>query len=102
MDSDDEAGWGLMYKIITGSEWSHPTRRSISTYNKYYLYQHGGKSYHLGYDIHPFDQKNTRDDYNTGQTVRLSINEVTAMCKELGNMVRERYGIDVCRFGMPN
>ena len=95
MDRDDEAGWGLMYKIITGSEWSHATRRCISSYNKYYKYQHGGERIHLGYDIHPFDQKNTRDDYNTGQTVRLSINEVTAMCKVLGNMIRERYGIDV-------
>ena len=93
MDRDDEVGWGRMYKIMTGSEWSHTTRRCISSGSKYYQYQYGGRKSDLGYDIHPFDQKNTREAKIGSQSVSLSINEVTDMCKEARDKVSERYGI---------
>lgn len=94
MERNDEVGWALMYKIMTGREFSHATSKSNSKSNKYYQYQYGSSKSHLGYDIHPFDQKNTRAaNKGSQQTVSLSINEVTDMCKEAREKVSERYGI---------
>lgn len=94
MDSDDEVGWGLMYKIMTGKVYVVKNYMSVcGNNNKYYRYQYGGRKSDLGYDIHPFDLKNTREVKNGGQTVSLSIKEVTDMCKEVRDKVSERYGI---------
>jgi len=87
MERHDKVGWGKMYTIMTGKVYVVKNKMSVcSNFNKYWVYQHGGRPGDLGYDIHPLDQKIFKNS-------PLSINNV----KDMGNMFRDavlgHYGI---------